>query len=190
MFKLVTHSIISVLMFRLEAIFEVFRVANKEFGFLAECIRSEFPLDGLPELPKKAWGVSRVSIDTANIWMPKGGGSPGTLLLQVSRVDLGFPIADKIIKAIVNKAASTLVDNLIKSATRAKEPGTIWQERLARDKEGLYAELKAVEEVAAKRREVSSGSPPELDVFARMGDLAPIDALLCGGLDTDATGSS
>lgn len=165
-FKMVTHSLLSILMFRLELIFEVFRVCNTKFGFLVECIRSEFPSEGLT-MPEKSWRNTRIGVDTSNIWMPRGGGSDGTLLIQVSRIDLGIQVPEKMVKKILEKAAGGLVDNLITSATRAKEPGSIWQKRLAEDRDGLYAELQRVEDAAAKRNEVSVDSLPGAEIFER-----------------------
>lgn len=170
-FKLVTHSQISVLMLRLEAIFEVIRICNKQFGFLAECIRSDFPAEGFT-IPGRSWRNSRVTVDTSNMWIPRGGSSRGTLLVQVTRIDFGFHIPERVAKALLSKVAPGIVDNLITSATRAKEPGSIWQERLQKDADGLYGELRKVEEIARRRSEVSTESLPSLDVFRRKHQLS------------------
>lgn len=147
---LVTRSVISLFAFRVELMFEVLRFCNKDFGFCAECIRSAFPHEDRP-IPKKHWRDVRVSIDTKNIWVPRGGGRSGTAVVQQTRVEAGFRISDWILKTFAAKIATALVENMKKSATRVADPKGPYPERMENDTLGFYRQLAEVEAAAARR---------------------------------------
>jgi len=156
-------------MFRIETIFEVFRVCNTDFGFFAEVIRSDFPASelGIAIPALESWRTKRINVDTCNIWIPCGSPDAGTILVQASRLELGFVVSKKMAKMAINSLAGTIVGNLKKQATMSKEPNTVWNERLEQDKFGIYAELAKVEAAAAKRRHVTTDSLPDASVFHR-----------------------
>lgn len=168
-FHQVVRQLAGVLMFRLELIIEVFRVCNTKFGFLAEAIRSEFPAEemGITIPPKDGWRTRRIAVDTSNLWMPCGGTSRGSILVQVTRIDLGFSLAPALAKKAVNTLAGGIVGNLKKQATMATQPGTLWSQRLHEDRYGQYAELAKVEAAAAKRRTVTTTTLPDHRIFMR-----------------------
>jgi len=149
-----------------ESIFELQRVVNKDFGFLIEIARSDFPTRGL-SLPAKPWLTSRVSIDMKNIWLPIGGGAAGTILIAVSRVEAGVPIPESILRFVLQTLSGNCLANLRNGSTLAGMEGSPWHERLRQDADGFYAELAEVEAIAAKRREVSVRSLPGPEIFER-----------------------
>lgn len=88
MFHVVVHSIINVLMFRLETIAESVRICNKDFGFFMESMSTDFPHEDLP-MPERSWRSIMLSADIKSLFLPQGGGSVGTVLVQLSRFAMG-----------------------------------------------------------------------------------------------------
>merc|ERR1711971_1394666 len=130
--------------FRVETIFEMLRVSNFDFGFLVERVRSDFPADGL-KFPKRPRWTKRIKVDTKNIWMPVGGGQIGTLMVSISRVHVGFPVPQSVLRFVFHNFAPSILDNIRRGAIMAKEPGSPWYERMQRDRDGFYAELARIE---------------------------------------------
>lgn len=152
---MVTHSLIKLLMFRIELICEVVRFVDSKVGFLAECIRSDFtPPEGVP-LPEKHWKNVRIETSAKQLALPRGGGQGGTVVLQVSRVEVGFRVPREALNFFCNRMAQDYLENLKKCVRIAKEPGSLWHKRLLEDADGFYGELKAAEDAASRRRAFS-----------------------------------
>lgn len=164
----VTRSLIGLLLFRIELLFEVFRVTNEDFGFLVESIRADFPHEGRP-IPQKHWRYKRIGVDTKNVWIPQGGGKIGTTCIQACRVDCGFRIPEAALSYFCKHLAGGMVSNMRKNSCRASEPGSPWKERMELDKFGLYKECKKAEVAAERRMTISAASLPPMDIFNRAG---------------------
>lgn len=171
-FLMVTLMKLSVVLFRVELLFEVLRVRNKKFGFLAESIRSSFPANGR-HIPEKGWRSVRPWVYTANLWMPRGGGQPGTVLVQVTRVDCGLNVPQCVLNFVFRQMASTFMSDLRNSAARAQEAGSPWATRIAEDESGLYRDLRDLETAAQHRRTVTAQTFPGSEVFDRPSRLMP-----------------
>jgi len=171
-FFTVTLMKLSVIFFRVELLFEVLRVRNRQFGFLTESIRSNFPADGR-HIPEKGRRSIRPWIYTANLWMPRGGGQPGTVLVQVCRVDCGMNVPQWVLNFVFRQLASTFMSDLKKSAARAQEAGSPWAQRIADDASGLYQDLRNIEAAAQQRRHVTAQTLPGNEVFDRPLRLLP-----------------
>mmetsp|Transcript_57571 Transcript_57571/g.186985 ORF Transcript_57571/g.186985 Transcript_57571/m.186985 type:complete len:159 (+) Transcript_57571:95-571(+) len=155
----------------IETIFELVRVANRDFGFLVEIARSDFPIEGIsmPDLP---WWGRRIEVNTRNIWMPQGGKEKGTVLISNARVGTGAPIPTGIMRFIANQLANSILSNIRKGADLAVTPGSRWHDRVKKDLDGFYKDLAAVEAAAAKRRPISVTNLPGPEVFDRPTKLA------------------
>lgn len=171
-FYLVMLSVIRVPLFKVELLFEVFRVLNTEFGFLAETVTSNFSTEDL-NIPKCDWATVRPRTETTCLWMPRGGKKSGTVLVQACRVDVGFSVPQSILKFLFEKLAPQYVRDLRKSAAKASEPDSPWQARIKADADGLYRDLAKVETAAKLRQEISVTSLPGKDVFRREWPLPP-----------------
>lgn len=171
-FLMVTLMKLSVVLFRVELLFEVLRVRNKKFGFLAESIRSNFPADGRP-IPEKGWRSVRPWVYTANVWMPRGGGQPGTVLVQVTRVDCGLNVPQRVLNLVFKQMAPTFMADLRKSAAKAREAGSPWAKRIKEDASGLYRDCRELEASAQQRRTVTAQTFPGSEVFDRPSRLMP-----------------
>jgi len=174
--RLVQQTLISCLLFRLELICEVMRFPNTEFGFLAEGIRSSFPLDGV-ELPAKRMRNLRLGVNTRLIWMPVGGGEDGTILVQATRGEAPMPITERLLSFAVSKVGASLVKNLRNSAKMVGKSGSPYQERLQRDAAGLYGVCAQVEAAAARRPAICTTSLPGPEIFDRPATLPPVLAV-------------
>merc|ERR1712187_309549 len=119
----VAQSIQRALAFRFELLTEVIRVLNMTCGALVEFTRSDFPADANIELPERSWFAKRVDVDTTNVWLPKGGGAEGTVLVQESKVDVEFQLPHSLIKYIMYKVAPEIVTDFRRSVQMASEPG-------------------------------------------------------------------
>mmetsp|Transcript_47301 Transcript_47301/g.88603 ORF Transcript_47301/g.88603 Transcript_47301/m.88603 type:complete len:408 (+) Transcript_47301:46-1269(+) len=161
---MITRSLIGILGFRVELIFEVFRVCDDDFGFLTENIRSDFPEDGVP-MPKRHWRYRRINITTKNIWIPRGGGESGTTCMQVVNVELGFHIPDIMLKKVIATAAKNMITGLQTNSEKAAKPGSKWQDRLESDKSGFYTMCRRAEAAAAKRSAISANNLPTAEIF-------------------------
>mmetsp|Transcript_34219 Transcript_34219/g.78025 ORF Transcript_34219/g.78025 Transcript_34219/m.78025 type:complete len:454 (+) Transcript_34219:56-1417(+) len=165
---LVTRSLVDVLLLRIEVIIEVMRFVNHDYGFLAERIRSEFPLD--KELvPPKHWRNKRITVDTRSAVIPCGGGKGGTITMQASRVDLGFQLPKYALDFFCTKLSQDYLNNVRTCVKLVNEPGNPWKERLEADKDGFYAELAKADEVAQRREHISLKNLPGPEIFDRPG---------------------
>lgn len=163
---------IDVPVFNIELLFEVFRVVNTEFGYLTETITSNFHQGGLA-VPKKDWRTIRPSMQTSNIWMPRGGGQEGTVLVQVTRVDFPIKIPAWALKMTFETLAPKITQDLQESSMKARDPQSPWQPRIKADATGFYRDLAAVVAVADQRQVVSAQQLPGEDVFSRDWTLHP-----------------
>ncbi|CAK0801976.1 unnamed protein product, partial [Prorocentrum cordatum] len=150
-FTSVVRVILGVMLLRLELMYEIRRFYNAEHGFLAESIRSDFPVEGRP-VPPRHWRHKRMRISTSNVWIPQGGGREGTTLVQSSRVDAGFRMPDFIVEFFFRQLAPSILGNLRRNATAVGSPDGPYVARLAADTQGVYAECARVEEAASRRR--------------------------------------
>lgn len=163
----IVRTLSKVLTFKVEAIFELQRVCNWGFGFLTERILSDLPPGG-PSIPSdRSWWTKRVQLDTKNIWMPRGGNATGTVLISVSRVQVGVPMPASVLTFVFNSLGPSILNNVRKGSALAMEKGSLWNDRLQRDADGFYAELAEVEAVAAKRKAVSTTELPGREIFDR-----------------------
>mmetsp|Transcript_104182 Transcript_104182/g.206947 ORF Transcript_104182/g.206947 Transcript_104182/m.206947 type:complete len:392 (-) Transcript_104182:82-1257(-) len=169
---MVTHSLLKLLMFRIEMITEVLRRVDTSVGFLAECIRSDFPSEHLT-LPPKHWQNVRIRVATKQLAIPCGGGQAGTITIQTSRVDVGFRIPEVALHFFCNRLAKDYLENLKKCVRTAKDPSSAWHERLQKDVDGFYAELAAAEEAASRRQAFSVNELPGPEIFERSPRLTP-----------------
>jgi len=163
-----------VMMFRTELLFEAFRVrggANSDC--LVECVSSEFKLPDGKTGPKAAWMAVRPWISTANMWLPRGGGNSGTVLVQVCRVDTQIKVPQSVLNFVFRQLASTLMQNLREGSLKAIDKDSTWAQRIAEDKMGLYAKMRDVEQNAALRKEVTSTTLPGREIFDRPWRLKP-----------------
>jgi len=165
-FLISTLTKMSVFFFRVELLFEILRVRNHDFGFLVESIRSSFPAAGR-RIPERGRRSIRPWVYTTNFWMPRGGGQPGTVLVQVTRVDCTVSVPQFVLNFVFRQLASSFMANLRKSASRALEEGNPWAQRIVADESGLYRSLRELESVAAQRRTVAAQTMPGKEVFDR-----------------------
>jgi len=142
------------------------RFIDKNFGFMAERIVSDFPM-AEDLLPPKSFRNKRVSVDTKNMAFPCGGGKPGTIMLQATKVDAGFRVPEFAINFFCNRLAQDFLDNTIKCVKIVDEPGSPWNERLSEDPDGFYKELAQVDEAAAHRAAYSVAELPGPEIFDR-----------------------
>jgi hypothetical protein len=176
---MVTHSLLKLLMFRIEMITEVLRRVDTKAGFLAECIRSDFPPGDL-NLPPKHWQNVRIAVNTRQLALPRGGGEAGTITIQSSRVDVGFRIPEVALHFFCNRLAKDYLDNVRKCVRTAKDPSSPWHERLQNDEDGFYAELAAAEEAASRRQAFSVTELPGPEIFERSPRLTPLQTISPG----------
>jgi len=177
---MVTHSLLKLLMFRIEMITEVMRWVDAKSGFFAECIRSDFPPGDL-NLPPKHWQNVRIAVNTRQLALPCGGGSAGTITIQSSRVDVGFRIPEMALHFFCNRLAKDYLENVKKCVRTAKDPSSPWYQRLQKDEDGFYAELAAAEEAASRRQAFSLTSLPGPEMFERSPRLTSIPKPELGG---------
>lgn len=161
---LITQSITSLLLFKIDVVVEVQRFCNKEFGFLAERLQSTFPAEGI-QIPDVQPFAIRIAADSSNLWLPRGGGAEGTVLIHSARLEAGIPIPEEILSVFLSSFASSFVESMRSMAKKPSEPGNPWADRLVLDKDGLYGELFEVEKAANNRQEVSAAHLPSLDIF-------------------------
>mmetsp|Transcript_109115 Transcript_109115/g.314302 ORF Transcript_109115/g.314302 Transcript_109115/m.314302 type:complete len:414 (-) Transcript_109115:28-1269(-) len=155
-----------VVIFRVELVLEIIRHRNRDFGYLLEIARTEFSQDGLT-MPKRGFGAIRPWINHTTLWIPRGGGSNGTTVVQLSRVDCTMAVPKWILHFLLRNMATTFVNDLRNTAEMASKPGSLWKERIERDACALYGKLREVERAAAGRSEVRFDSVPGRQVFDR-----------------------
>jgi len=163
---LMTRTLLSVLLFRVEVIAEVMRFVNTDVGFLAEHLCSTFPVD--PALmPSKSFRNMRVSTDVRNLFLPCGGGKPGTLVMQHMHVEVGVPAPEFAVKLFSNRLAQEWLDSVNACAQMMDEEGNVWNERRRRDATGFYRELALVEAAAERRASYSLAELPGRGLLER-----------------------
>merc|ERR1712203_50897 len=109
----------------------------------------------------------RVCVNTRNIWMPRGGSEVGTVALQVTRVDPGVKVSDRVLSFFFQTFVGNMAGDLQKQAAQLSKPGSPWLARMERDSDGLYAELQQLEQIASQRRPVSTSNLPGIEVLER-----------------------
>jgi len=162
---MIVQSLVSALVTRIELIVEVMRFVNLDVGFWAERIRSDFPKEGVP-IPPEHWRNKRIAADTRQLMIPCGGGKQGTIVTNVTRVDVGFRIPSFLLKFFCDRLSQDYLDNLAKIARLFQQPDHPWKARLAADVDHFYEELSRAEEAAAKREAFSLKQPPGPEIFA------------------------
>lgn len=174
-FLITALSKMSVVFFRVELLTETLRIRNAKHNFMTEVIRSSFPADGR-KIPEKALGFRTIRpwVYTINLWMPRGGGEDGTVLVQVTRVDCTVNVPQWVLNKVFRHMAGAFMQDLRKSAAQARQPGSPWAERIVQDQTGLYRDCREIEENAQKREEITAQKMPRLDeMFARPWRLNP-----------------
>ncbi|CAE7672357.1 unnamed protein product [Symbiodinium microadriaticum] len=135
-----------ILSFYVETIFELIRVSNKDFGYLVEIARSDFPTEGRDfQLPRRRFWSKRIEVDTQNLWLPRGGNETGLLMVSVSRVQVGVPIPSSALRFLANSFAKTILVNVKRGCALSSDESSPWYKRIRRDVDGFYAELREVE---------------------------------------------
>ncbi|CAK9028127.1 unnamed protein product [Durusdinium trenchii] len=108
----VVRTLARILGFYIETVFELVRVSNKEFGFLVEVAKSDFPIKNSLKLPKRRLLSKRIQVDTKNLWLPVGGGKTGTIVVSVSRVQVGVPIPSSALRFLANSFTKSILGNI------------------------------------------------------------------------------
>lgn len=176
-FRQVVYQLQNVMMFKMDVVYEVMRMVNKSYGMLMETMRSEFPLDGIT-MPERGWITKRVEVAMTSIWLPLGGDSVGTILVQEAHVDLGFQVPSSMLQMLIDGSMPSFLDDfrkgaaMVTEALAAEKAGAVgelapWLERLRRDDQGLYAELREAESAAAMRAPITMDALPGSEVTAR-----------------------
>lgn len=163
---LVTRSLLGVLMFRVEVIIEILRFFDDGYGFMAECIRSDFPAEDIP-VPRRSWRNLRIDVFTHNLWFPVGGGQVGTILTQSSTITSPVVLPQSVVSYAMGKMAQNVIRNMREQAAAVPKHGSPWLDRLQRDEVGLYKAAREVEAAADRRAEVSMQSMPGPEVMQR-----------------------
>lgn len=164
---------VNVKVFNVDLRLETMRVPESRFGFVIESVRSEFPTEGLNMPNKKGWFTVKPWISTTNTWMPRGGEERGTVLVQVTRVDVPMTVPQAILDFVFRNLAKSFMGDLQKGASKALDPESPWAKRIAEDRFGMYAKLRDLEAVARQRGAVSAQSMPGSSVFDRPWRLKP-----------------
>jgi len=157
---MVVHTILKVLMFRVEFITEVLRRVDTKLGFYTESINSDFPPGDL-NLPPKHWQHVRIGVNTRSLALARGGGESGTIIVQTARIDAGIRIPEVVLHFFCNRTAKDYLENIRKCVRIARDPSSPFHERLQKDEEGLYKELADAEEAASRRQAFSVTELPE-----------------------------
>lgn len=164
---------LDVKVFHVELLLEVLRVPDRKFGFLTENVRTEFPSEGLAVPAKSGWRTIRPWSNSVSLWMPRGGGESGTVLVQVTRVDCPFRAPQWVLDFVFRKMAKAMMADLHRGAMKALEPGSPWAQRIAEDRIGMYRELRELEATAQQRQAISAQALPGESVFNRPWRLWP-----------------
>ncbi|CAK9115401.1 Uncharacterized protein SCF082_LOCUS53412 [Durusdinium trenchii] len=175
----VVRTLARILGFYIETVFELVRVSNKEFGFLAarltqsslggqvEVAKSDFPIKNSLKLPKRRLLSKRIQVDTKNLWLPVGGGKTGTIVVSVSRVQVGVPIPSSALRFLANSFTKSILGNIKRGCALSSDESSPWHKRIKRDADGFYHELATVEDAARKRRSISISQLPSEAIFDR-----------------------
>mmetsp|Transcript_118039 Transcript_118039/g.204264 ORF Transcript_118039/g.204264 Transcript_118039/m.204264 type:complete len:182 (+) Transcript_118039:3-548(+) len=140
---------------------------NFEYGAVIESIRSEFPQEGF-DIPDKSWFAKRVDVDITNTWIPKGGGSRGTVLVQRACFQTGMPVPQNVLSYLAESAAPQICNSFKKSTSLLSQPGdNPWAQRLATDEYGTYGLVKRVEQIAQRRRRIDGYRLPGKEIINR-----------------------
>eukprot|EP00930_Biecheleria_cincta_P058726 TRINITY_DN44521_c0_g1_i1.p1 TRINITY_DN44521_c0_g1~~TRINITY_DN44521_c0_g1_i1.p1 ORF type:complete len:423 (-),score=85.17 TRINITY_DN44521_c0_g1_i1:504-1772(-) len=161
---------LSIAFFQVEIVQECIRYRGSEQGFLLEAITSEFDQAAVNVPEKAGWRVVRPWTYVANLWMPRKDGKTGTVLTQVTRVDIGMSVPQWVLNTVFWTFGGTFVEDIRKSARTAGEPGSPWQERMKTDKDSFYAELAKLE----KARQCASSSLSDIDAVQRTWKLSTV----------------
>ena len=163
----VVRTLARILGFYIETIFELVRVSNKEFGYLVEIAKSDFPIKDRFKLPKQPFWRKRIQVDTKNLWLPVGGKETGTIIVSVSRVQVGVPIPSSALRFLANSFTKSILGNIKRGCALSSDESSPWHKRIKRDADGFYRELAGVEEAAHKRRSLSISELPSEEIFDR-----------------------
>lgn len=163
---------IPVAFIRAELLLEIVRYRDRRFGFLVEVARSDFCQDGVP-VPPKRWGVVRPWVYNTNLWIPRGGGAPGTTIVQVNRVDCTLSLPSWVLSFLFRNMSTRFIRDLRASAAKSAEPGSPWARRIEDDERRLYSEARKVEDAADARPAARLGCLPGQWIFERDWRLRP-----------------
>lgn len=154
---------LSVAFVQVEAVQECFRYRGSEQGFLLEAITTEFD-QAAANIPEKGgWRVVRPWTRVANLFMPRNDGKAGTVLTQVTRVDVGMSVPQWLLNTVFWTFGGNFVEDIKKAARTAGEPGSPWQQRMKTDKDGFYAEMAKLE----KARQCAGSILSDIDAVQR-----------------------
>lgn len=156
---------------------------------MVEILRKDFPAEG-SELPAEVWFLKRITMDSVNVWIPKGGRAKGTLLIQKMTVDPGIHMPDFICNYLLNQVSQATLASFRNVATQVpnEESDNFWQSRLHADEQGLYAELAELASIRGHGAEVDCCHLPGAEVIQREDRL--VDALACVFASTPDTSST
>jgi len=153
-----------VLIFRVELLAETLRFCDHDFGFVAQRVSSNFPSDGVL-FPKRRY--QRVDAEVETLLIPRGGGQVGTIVLQQTRVDPRFWVPERVLTTFFRSFVPALLMNFKLGLEKIRNPREPWLDRISNDDQGLYAEVRHVEAVAAKRRTITLDNLPGSELFER-----------------------
>ncbi|CAJ1355143.1 unnamed protein product [Effrenium voratum] len=153
--------------FYIETVFELLRISNRDFGFLVEIAKSDFPVKGELKLPRRPFWSKRIEVDTKNLWLPRGGNETGTIVVSVSRVQVGVPIPSSALRFLGNSFVKSILGNIKRGCALSSDESSPWNKRIKRDADGFYRELATVEDAAKNRRSLSVSELPGEDIFDR-----------------------
>lgn len=157
-----------------ELLMEYIRLPNTKYGYLVELISSEFPEEGRGIPPKpNGFTTLRPWVWTSNLWLPRGNGKTGTVLMQVTRTDAGCRIPSFISNYVFQKICCKFISDVRGSAARVSEDGNPWAPRVESDPEGFYGKLRDVDAAASKRQGHDLRNLPLKKVFDRTWMLHP-----------------
>ncbi|CAJ1445646.1 unnamed protein product [Effrenium voratum] len=141
--------------FYIETVFELLRISNRDFGFLVEIAKSDFPVKGELKLPRRPFWSKRIEVDTKNLWLPRGGNETGTIVVSVSRVQVGVPIPSSALRFLGNSSwtaigfVKSILGNIKRGCALSSDESSPWNKRIKRDADGFYRELATVEDSLA-----------------------------------------
>eukprot|EP00928_Gymnodinium_smaydae_P090917 TRINITY_DN74626_c0_g1_i1.p1 TRINITY_DN74626_c0_g1~~TRINITY_DN74626_c0_g1_i1.p1 ORF type:complete len:420 (-),score=90.11 TRINITY_DN74626_c0_g1_i1:234-1493(-) len=132
-----------VAIFHVELVQESFRYRSVRDGYVLEGITSEFDQAGASIPEKTGWRTVRPRTRVANLYQPSEKG--GTRMTQVSRVDVGFAVPQRVINFALWTMGGNFVDGIKKASRKAAEVGSPWEERIKADPTGFYEEIRKLE---------------------------------------------
>lgn len=96
-----------------------------------------------------------------------GGSATGTIIVSVSRVQVGVPIPSSALRFLANSFTKSILGNIKRGCALSSDVKSPWHARIQRDVDGFYRELRQVQEVASKRESIKLSSLPSEAIFDR-----------------------